>query len=351
MTEARKRISAPVLREFCERALKITGLSEAHAELVADTLTEADLRGVHSHGVMLLPYYVDRLMDGGLNPQPNIQVVRETASSALLDGDAGLGQIAGVSAMKLVIEKTILQGLATVGVRNSSHYGAGAYYPMMALQHRLIGFATCNTAPLIAPWGGTSPRVGNNPISIAIPAENIPPVVLDIAMSKVALGKITHAQKRDERIPFGWGLNGKGKATKDPGEVFPGGSLVPLGEHKGYGLAVVMEILAAVLTGAAFGDDLKLPLPSSEPEKIGHFYSALDPHTFLPSLEIEQRVDELAGQIKTSRLKDGVENIYLPGEKEHETKSRHSEDGIPLDAGMVREIESLGSTLGVDMPW
>jgi len=188
-----KVIHAEALRNYCREVLVHAGVSELDAAIIAEPIVEADLRGVHSHGVQMLPYYFERFNGPGLNARPEITVVHETPSFALLNGDNGIGHLAGFKAMQIAIEKARTQGVSLVGVNNTNHYGMGAYYPMLALKYDMVGFATCNNAPCIAPWGGASPRVGNNPISIAVPTNEEIPVVLDISMSVVAAGRIMHA--------------------------------------------------------------------------------------------------------------------------------------------------------------
>jgi LDH2 family malate/lactate/ureidoglycolate dehydrogenase len=351
MHEVRRIIRVRDLARLCVAVLQRAGLSAADAKIVADALCEADLRGVHSHGVVLLPVYFERLCGGGLNPRPQIKLVRDTATTALLDGDHGMGHLAGVKGMGIAIEKAKANGVAVVGVVNTSHYGAGAYYPMLALEHGMIGFATANTPPTIAPSGGTTPSFGNDPISIAIPAGEEHPIVLDIAMSVVAFGKILLAQKRGTSIPTGWAIGPQGEPIEDPERVFPGGSLLPFGGHKGYGLAVVMEVLAGVLTGAAFGLDVPYADEPSVHENIGHLYAALNLAAFIPLLEAKQRVDKLIRQVKASSLVPSVDRVYLPGEIEFETRARRLRHGIPFASAFVTDLESLAARVGHDIAW
>jgi LDH2 family malate/lactate/ureidoglycolate dehydrogenase len=351
MTTMTRVIHAGGLRHFCEAVLRRADVSQPDATTIADAMVEADLRGVRSHGVVLLPYYFDRLLGAGLNPRPDLSILQETPHFALLDGDNGMGHLAGVRAMTIAIEKAKAQGMAAVGVRNTSHYGAGAYYPMMALEYDLIGLATCNTAPSMAPWGGTTPTVGNNPLTVAIPAGEETPIVLDMAMSVVAFGKILLALRQGKKIPLGWGLTPQGEPTEDPSSVFPYGSLVPFGGHKGLGLAVVMEVLSGVLTGAVFGTDLELADGPDVPERIGHFYAALAMSAFIPLPEAKRGVDRLIRQVKSSGKASGINRIYLPGEIEAETKARSLEHGIRFEGGVVAELEKLASRLDLRIGW
>lgn len=344
-------LQAEALRRFCTAAFRQALMWEEDAALLAETLVEADLRGVHSHGVMLLPRYVRGLKVGGVNPRPEVKVVVETAAVALVDGDNGMGQMASVKAMELAIEKARRLGVGAVGVRNSNHFGAAAYYAMLALPHDMVGFATTNAPAVMAPWGGVTPTVGNNPFAYAMPAGRERPLVLDMACSTSARGKIRLAAQKGERIPLGWALTKEGEPTEDPHEALAG-LLAPVGGYKGYGLAVIIEALAGVLTGALFARDIpRAGLESSEvfyPYHVGHFFGALDIGCFLSIAEYKARMDRLIGQIRSTALAKGVDRVYLPGEIEFEHHERRLREGIPTSYAVVRELKRLAEELGLE---
>jgi LDH2 family malate/lactate/ureidoglycolate dehydrogenase len=337
------------LQRFCADVFVRVGVTPADATIAATVIVEADLRGVHTRGTVLLPSYVSKLRAGGINPRPRPHTVRETTSTVLVDGDHGLGHVLAGHAMALAMARAAATGIAAVGVRNASHFGAAASYSMLAVQSRQIGIAMCNTVACMPPNGGLSPVIGNNPISVAVPAGQYPPIVLDMALSTVAWGKIAQAARRGEKIPFGWALDRSGVPTNDPIAGMQG-LLLPMGGVKGFGLAVVVEALAGVLTGAGFGSDIPLPDQPDRPELVGFFLAAIDIAAFMPVDEFTARVDALASQVKAATpLPDGP-GIFLPGELEHLTRQRQLTEGILLDSLIWQDLGALAKALALALP-
>jgi len=273
----------------------------------------------------------------------------DTKALALIDGDGGHGQVPGVKAMKLAIEKAKVNGIGACGVRNSGHFGAAAYYAMMALEEDMIGFATTGGHPCMAPWGGMNLVVGNNPLAYVIPAGEELPIVLDMATSVKAQGWIELAALAGEKIPFGWALDEEGNPTNDPHTAIESNHVVPIGGYKGYGVAVVMDILAAVLTGADWGTRILAKRGAKEPVSDGHFFIAIEIEPFMPLGEFKARMDEMIKGIKAAKPARGVERIYLPGELEFERKERYLKTGIPLPSAVVESLVRCGEGLGVDL--
>jgi LDH2 family malate/lactate/ureidoglycolate dehydrogenase len=342
-----KLIQMEPLRRFCIAGFINAGVSAEDAALVADTLIEADLRGVHSHGVWWVPVYTRRIQAGGLNPRPAIKVVRETQAMVLLDADRGMGQVASSAAMRQAIQKAKTTGVGVAAVRHSNHFGAAAYYAMIAASENQIGFATTDAEPIMAPWGGAKAVVGNNPLAYAIPATDEFTIVLDMAQSVVAWGKIFLAAQRGEKIPSTWALNPAGQPTENAQEAMAG-LLLPVGDYKGYGLALVMEILSSVLTGATFGLAMSLFSDDTQSQNFGHFFMALDINHFMPAGEFRQRMATLLAEQRNAPLAKGVERIYLPGEIEHLKREQRRKTGIPLELYVVESLIQFGKQAGID---
>lgn len=337
-------ISVESLRELGLAILAKVGISREESEITIDSLIDADLRGVHSHGINRLLWYVDRLIQGGTNPRPNVRVIKDTAGIAVIDGDNGLGQVVSKRAVEIALAKAQRVGVGIVGVRNSHHHGACAYWAKMALSHDMVGIVITNGGPIMAPWGGLTPSLSNDPVSIAIPAGQERPIVLDMATSIVAGGKLDVAISKGEKIPLGWALNKNGEPTEDPREARKG-LMLPIANYKGYILTVVFEVLVAVLTGANFAKHVTRPSESAIPMGIGHFFQAINISDFMPVDEFEARVDDLIHQMKSSRLAPGYDRIYLPGELEEEKRVQYLKNGIPMVTKVIQELNDLVSRL------
>ncbi|MGE5572675.1 MAG: Ldh family oxidoreductase [Bacteroidota bacterium] len=341
------RLDAERAKQICRDMLRAAGVPRQDAELIADTLVFAELRGVSSHGLVRLGSYIRRVKLGLMNPTASPCVVQKGASTALVDGCNGFGQVVTMRAMNLAIEMAGATGAAVVGVRNSNHFGAAAYYVMAAVKVGMIGVVLSNAAPAMAPWGGAVAMMGTNPLAIGIPAGEEPPVVLDMATSAVARGKIRLAAKKGERIPEGWALNSKGEPTTDPQEALAG-TLLPASGPKGYGLALVIDVLSGILTGSGFSRMVRSLDDMSGPVRAGHLVATINVQAFtnLPSFKAE--VDAFIREVKDCPKAAGVDRIYLPGEIEFEAASRLSERGITVSDGVAADLKALGAELGVD---
>jgi len=356
------RVAAGALRRFCSSSFQRVGVPALRADLVADTIVEASLRGVDSHGIALLPEYITRLHKGGWDPRAEPTVVQETSATALLDGNNGLGQITTVRAVEIAVAKASSAGTGSVGVRNSSHFGAAAYYAMLVAKEEMIGLVFTNASPAMAPWGGISPVMSNNPWSVAVPVGEELPVVMDLAMSVVARSKIRMAALAGERIPYGWALSKEGLITEDPDEALEG-TVLPVGDYKGYAIALIVDILAGVLTGAAFGAGVGVPFPiqiaarhadavlpaaTYEPQHVGHLVIAINVEAFMPVARFKARMDELIRGIKASRLREGFEQIFMPGEREWLCRAERARDGIPISSSLLKRLEQIRKELGIE---
>ena len=343
-----KIISESRLMEFCQQAFQKAGMSEEDALTAADTIVSASLRGVDSHGVMRVPPYIRRLLDGGANPNPQLQAVRRGPSFVRLDGDCGLGLVVSTYAMKEAIEIASKTGVGLAAVFNSDHPGAAAYYAMMTLKHDMIGVAMTNTAPVMSLWGGKGPFIGNNPIAVAVPSGKEFPIVLDMAVSKVAGGKVRLAVKKGTKIPLDWITDKDGIPTDDPKAFEAGGTLLPLG-IKGYGLGVIVEVLCGILSGAKTLNEIPLWFANTtKPVGLGHFMMAIYIDAFLPIQEFKDRTDEMIRKIHSAPRASGVERIYLPGEIEYLSERKRRTEGIPLPEAVYQDLLQIGRELNLD---
>lgn len=337
-----KRLKFNNLKNFCVSLFLKLGIKKEQADIISDALLEADLRGVHSHGLLRLPIYVKRMKLGLINKKAIPYVIKETSSTAILDGNHGMGHYSGYRAMMLAIDKARKTGIGAVGVRNSTHFGISAYYGLLAVKSEYIGIVFSNTTPLMAPTGGAKRLIGNNPLCIAVPARNYVPIVLDMACSNAAIGKIQLAAQEGREIPHGWGTDKNGVETTDPKAVLDNGMLMPVGGYKGYGLALMIDILAGVLTGSGFGEEVT-PLYHDfiNKQRTGHFMIALDINYFINKEIFFNRLELLIKSIKNSPRAPGVKEIFLPGEIEENKKQENLKEGLTLPEGILNELSSL----------
>ncbi|MCV3213052.1 Ldh family oxidoreductase [Plectonema radiosum NIES-515] len=343
MDELAPRYRAELLHTWVTQLFENLSIPPDDAQIIADTLIEANLRGVDSHGIAQLTIYVRDIQQGQTNIHPNILVVTETPATALIDGDNGFGMVVSVRAMHEAIKRARQCGIAGVGVRQSTHFGAASYYTMMAANEGMIGLAFTNVMPYMAPWGGKSRLLGNNPLSIAVPGGIEGGVVLDMATSKVAWSKMYLLSHAGQKMPLDWALDQDGQPTEDPNEGMAG-LMLPVGEHKGYGLALMVQMLSAVLTGAAFDHHIV------NWQNIGHFFVAIDVNSFIPYKGFCERVSQLVADLHQSKpLKEG-QPIYVPGEIEAQTKQQRLATGIPIEANVVAKLTQLGKEFCVPFP-
>jgi len=347
------------LRHFCEKVLMKLGVPAEDARITTDVLVVADLRGIDSHGVARLGRYVAGLKEGFMKSTDQSRVIRETKATALVDGGQSLGQVVGKKGMDLAIKKARDTAVGVVAVRNSNHYGIAGYYSMMALEHNLIGVSTTNAGPLVVPTFGRTSVLGTNPISLAAPAMREKAFVLDMATSTVPRGKVEVYNRLGKPMPHGWAVDETGKSSTDPKRVLNalanrlGGGLLPLGGegedlggHKGYGLALMVDVLSGVLSGAATG--LQVYADEKQPN-VGHFFMALDPSAFRPLDEFRRDMDRLTRELKDSPKAHGQDRIYVHGEKSFARMEKHRKEGVPLDPKVVENLKKIGADLGV--PW
>lgn len=322
------------------------GLPPADAAEITDHLIEAELRGVTTHGLVRLIGYLKRFKCGVLNTRPVIKKATAAGAVALLDGDCGSGQVVGVAAMDEALRLAEKYGVSFVGVRNSSHFGMAAYYAMMGLSKGMIGFVITNASPRMVPTGGREKMIGNNPFAIAFPVDAGYPIVVDMALSVAAAGKIRNASAKNEPIPADWALDEDGLPTQDPAKALRG-FLLPIGGHKGYALAVAFDLLAGVLTGAAFGPDIGSLDDLTRHQNVGHVFGAVKIDKFMPEEEYQARIARYVQQIKSTKKSPGCKEIFLPGEQEARRSERYRREGIPLDDKLVREINDAGMKYNV----
>jgi L-2-hydroxycarboxylate dehydrogenase (NAD+) len=344
-----KRINHEKLTRFVQAAFEKLGVAGGDAQIAAEALVAADLRGVDTHGVIRFSphaWYVKWLSEGSMTAKPNIRVISETPSTALLDGDRGMGMVVGHRAMELAIDKAQHCDIGMVGVRNSRHYGMSAQYAMQALAHDMIGIAMTNAGRQVVPTFGREARFGTNPMCFAVPADKELPFVLDMATTTAAAGKLELAARLEKSIPIGWALDEKAEATEDPRVAQQARRLLPLGgsrdngSHKGYGLAVLVEILCGVLTGT-------VTALNTDQDSRGHFFGAIRVDAFRPVAEFKKDMDRLIRELKSTPPIEGQRRVYVAGEIEFETAEERAERGIPLLPSVLKGLRELSEELGI----
>jgi len=344
------RCSIAALRKFCMAALAATGVSQRDAEVAADVLVTTDAWGVFTHGTKSLAGYLRRLKGGGLRATAQPTIVSERPGWAVVDGQSALGMIPSVMAMDLAIAKAQTQGIAYVGVRNSCHFGAAGYYAWLAARAGLIGIAMANDIPSVTAPGARGKITGSNPIAYAVPAGRHPPMMLDMAISTVAGGKVYAARTLGQPIPDNWIVDGDGRPTRDP-SVFPqAGALQPFAGHKGYGLALLIESLSGILTGGAVSRGIGSWMQGDPTQPTLHAaaFLAIDTALVMPAAEFAQRVDAFIDEIHAAPKADGAERIFVPGEKEWDHYKRATAAGIDLPADVVASLREAAGLAGIE---
>ncbi|WP_460452214.1 Ldh family oxidoreductase [Alsobacter sp. SYSU BS001988] len=351
IAEETRTIPEKVLKTYCTSVLEKVGVPPDEAYEIIDNLVEADLRGVESHGVVRMPIYVQRLAAQATNPRPSIKIVHETPSTAVVDGDNGMGQLVSIRAMQIAIDKAKANGVCSfVSVRNSNHFGAAAEYAKMACAHDMIGFAfTIGGINHMVPWGGAEAMLGNNPFAVALPAGNGLPVVLDMACSVAARGKIIVAAKEGVPIPADWAVGPDGQATTDAVHALKG-FVQPVGGPKGYALTLVIGMLSTMLSGANFGSEVTHMYEDLErPQNIGHLFGALPIALFENVETYHSRMEKAVRDIRGVRRAPGVARVFLPGEREEISAARFRNEGIPIGLGVLAELDEMGATYGLNL--
>jgi len=348
-------VTPAALQRFIQAVLEALGMSPGAAALTADLMVRTDLRGVDSHGIGMLPRYVEWTRAGFIHPWAEPVVVRDDLATALVDGQKGLGHPAAVMAMELAMDKAAAYGIGIVAVRNSNHYGAAASYSMMALPRGMVGISLTNS-PYVAvvPTFGREPMMGTNPISVAVPAGRRPAWVLDMATSTVAVGKLTVASRWDRPIPPGWALDEAGQPTTDPRRALASRRLTPLGgtrelgSHKGYGLGVLVDILSGVLSGAPYGNLFdRTGGRERRHSNTGHCLAALDVRRFRPLEEFQAAMDDMLEALAGTPPAEGHARVLTAGEPQAECERRRRAEGIPLAPVLVAQVNDIAAELGV----
>jgi L-2-hydroxycarboxylate dehydrogenase (NAD+) len=344
------RIPAAQLCRFITAAFERQGLPPGDAATVARLMTEAEVQGSDGHGVIRLVPYSKRIQAGGLNLRPDIKVVKEKAGMALLDGDNGMGHLVMEKATRIAIEKARNCGVAWVGARLSNHAGPASLYARMALAHDMIGmyFAVGN-ANHLPPWGGLDMLLSTNPIAVAVPAGEEPPVVLDMATTVAAYGKVKAKAQRGEQMPEGWMIDRNGQPLTDPRRADEG-FLMPIGGYKGYGLSMIVGLLAGTLNGAAMGSEvIDFNKDQASITNTGQAIVAIDPDAFGDLDEFKARVDKLVRELRGSERMPGVDRIWVPGEQSHARKIANERDGLQLPAALRTQLDAFARELGIPL--
>lgn len=350
---------AEMLREFCARVFMYFGVSKSDATQAADVIAAADLRAIDSHGVARMSSYVGQLSEGLVNPKPQVKLLRSTPSTAAVDGDNGLGLVIGPRANQMAIDLAEKAGTGWVCVMNTNHYGIAGYYVLKAAAQDMIGWAMTNTSPIVAPLWGMERMLGTNPIAVAFPGKNEPSIVIDMATCTAAYGKIEMALRKGEKIPEGWAMDNQGHDTTDPADVMAGGALLPLGSdrerggHKGYGLAVMVDLLSGALSGANWGPfapsfAVHQAIPRRSVGKgIGHFFGAMRIDGFIDADTFKSQVDHYIRVFRAAKPAPGTRGPLIPGDPEREAEQIRSDKGVPLILPVIEELRSISKRTGV----
>ncbi|WP_104176949.1 Ldh family oxidoreductase [Cryobacterium sp. Y50] len=340
-------INAPRLVDLGTRILVALGVPEADARLVSDSLVTADMWGHASHGMLRLPWYAARLRSGAMNSVTAPQTVLDNGALAVLDGRDGIGQIITNLACEEAVRRAGVHGVGVVAVRNSNHFGTAAYWTKRMTRAGCVGILTTNSSPAMAPWGGMKKTVGANPWSIATPGGSHTPVVLDISNTSVARGKIYSALQKKQGIPLGWAIDQDGQPTTDPQSALDG-IMLPVGEHKGYGISFMMDILSGVLTGSSYATGVTGPYIADQKSGCGHLVIALKIDTMVGDAVFGAGIDDLIESTKAVPLAHGVSEIYYPGEIEARAEEAAQTSGVALPEKTLADLRDLAASAGVE---
>jgi L-2-hydroxycarboxylate dehydrogenase (NAD+) len=347
------------LSEYTLGVFKKIGCSDDHAKLATEVLLNADLRGIDSHGIARLSGYVRLWEAKRINATPNIKIVHESPSTAVVDGDGGLGLVVAPFAMEVAIQKAQQAGTGWVAVKNSNHFGIAGHHAMMALPHDMIGMAMTNASPLVAPTFSVERLLGTNPIAVAIPADKQPPFVADFATTTAANGKLEILQRKNAEAPLGWIQKKDGSPSSNAHELKEGGALIPLGSdrehgsHKGFCLGSWVDIFSAVLSGANYGPwvppFVSFLSPPADPvgQGIGHFLGAMRVDAFRPANEFKSHMDNWITRFREAKTVEGQERLIIPGDPEREIAAIRIKEGVPLNKKVVEDLQDLSQRLGV----
>ena len=347
------------LYQFTFSVFIAMGCSEKDATLATAVLLSADLRGIDSHGVARLSGYVRLWQAKRINATPDIRIIHETPSTAVIDGDSGLGLVVAPFAMQVAIDKAKQVGTGWVSVQNSNHFGIAGYHAMMALKEEMIGIAMTNASALVAPTFSIEKMLGTNPIAVAVPAGEEPPFVADFATTTAANGKLEILQRKNAEAPLGWVQDESGNPSTDANILKKKGALLPLGSdrehgsHKGYALGSIVDIFSAVLSGASYGPwappfPAYVPMPENMPGKgLGHFFGAMRIDAFRPADDFKSHMDQWIGRFRTATPAEGYEKVLIPGDPEREMELIRKTAGIPLVGPVVEDLKMTGSLFNI----
>src|SRR5580693_3173024 len=351
MPEDEGRVGPEQLANFVSRAFIAAGLPAEDAQTLAGLMVQADLRGSDTHGVIRLPLYVRRIRAGGVNPKPDIHIVSDRPAAALIDGDNGMGHLVMRRAAELAIEKAKANGVGWVGARMSNHAGPAALYVTMPLKHDMIGlYFAVGSSNHLPPWGGSESLLGTNPMAVAVPTLDEPPIVLDMSPTVAAYGKVRLKAQRGEQMPVGWMIDREGKPLTDPKRMDEG-HLLPIGEYKGSGLSLIIGILAGALNRAALGRDVvDFVKETGKATNTGQAIAAISIDAFMPAAEFKRSVDQVIRDIRGAKRLPGVERIFLPGEQSHAKLLERRAHGVPMPKALRDSLDGLARDLNIAPP-
>jgi LDH2 family malate/lactate/ureidoglycolate dehydrogenase len=341
-----KPVSPQRLREFVAAVYRSAGVPEADAAFVADTLVQADLWGHQSHGVLRVGWYYARLRSGAMRPLTAPRTVVDAGAIAVVDGEDGMGQVVAKHAVEEAVRRAKLHGVGVVSVRNSNHFGTCMYYTGLGAQAGCITLLATNGGPNMAPWGGMKKMIGTNPWSVAAPAGRHPALIMDMAVSGVARGKIFLAQRRREPIPDTWAIDRNGLPTTDPRAALEG-FILPMAGHKGYAIGVIVDMLSGVLSGSSFLDDVHGPYDPVNRSGAGHFFAAFDVEKFQPRAQFDARMEEYIARLKAVPVAPGHEEVFYPGEIEARNDAKHRREGLLLPADTLADLQRVAREAGL----
>lgn len=342
--------SVETLKSFIQMVLGSQDVPMDHGKVVADSLLRADLEGVKSHGISRLPIYTKRLMEGRINPNPTITTISNGLSTITVNGDNGLGQIVSYHGIQKGIKTAKQTGVAAIAIRNSNHFGCASYYCQKACDSNLASIILTNSPPGIPPWGGKKAFFGTNPIAFGFPVKNGPNVIIDMSASIVARGKIIEAAKEGKKILKGWAIDINGDDTEDPMEAL-NGAVLPMGGVKGFGLALAVEVLSGILTGAAYGPHVNnIYQEQNQSSNVGHFFLLIDIGKFMPLEQFTGILEKMLSEMKEIPKKQGVHTLLYPGERRERSYRKHVISGIVFSTEVEQELISLGKQLHIKFP-
>ena len=342
------RVAVAEAEAFGCRLLLHHGLSPADAQIVAHCLVRADLRGIDTHGLQFLPQYLERLRRGLINPRPTLAVRRVTPVAATLDGDNGFGFVVGMRAINEAMEMAARFGIGIVSAHRSTHFGMAAAYVLPALDAGFIAMVFSNASRAMPPWGGREALLGTNPFAAGAPAGKERPFLLDMSPAVAARGKIRRAARRGESIPAGYALDAQGRATSDPNAALAGGVVLPIGGYKGSGLAMLMDIMGGVISGAACAGEVASQfLDYDRPQNVGHFFLAMKPDLFVSGDDYRARIDRLAERVHANPPAEGFSEVVMPGELEARLEQEHRSSGVPYHAKEFAALQAEAAKAGL----